>query len=298
LPVLPIGVLSFRDNQQTVYDLGVKTENSNEEGRIMKASIKMGAGILAFGLLQACSTGTDTQSKRVNPPKGASTTENSVTTNKAEGSPEVYDASTIEGLNLTAEQLSAKFEAVKATRSTSSMVTAEATKEASPSVIAPIAPAPADAAAPAPKDADMAKIASAAGASGLSAEKIRAAFAEKMKKYPNALTQADADYLSVRLGEFTQHMAAKRYNQASTSWNEFSHRMAELHSKKSQKLSLTYYREGGRRYGGGLLTTLIGAVGSVLNIALEVVTTVVVEVVPIVVEVPLTLVDAVFQILI
>jgi len=61
---------------------------------------------------------------------------------------------------------------------------------------------------------------------------------------------------------------------------------------------LTYYREGGRRYGGGLLTTLIGAVGSVLNIALEVVTTVVAVAVPIVVEVPLTLIDAVFQILI
>ena len=264
----------------------------------MKASIKMTAGILAFGLLQACSTGADTQSKRVNPTKSVKASDNSAASNKAEGSPEVNDASAVEGLDLTAEQLSAKIEAIRATTSTSSMVTAEAPKEASPSVIAPIAPAPADAAPSAPKDADMVKIASAAGASGLSAEKIRAAFAEKMKKYPNALTQADADYLSVRLGEFTQHMAAKRYNQASTSWNEFSHRMAELHSKKSQKLGLTYYREGGRRYGGGLLTTLIGAVGSVLNIALEVVTTVVVEVVPIVVEVPLTLVDAVFEILI
>lgn len=259
----------------------------------MKASIKMTAGILAFGLLQACSTGADTQSKRVNPTKSVKASDNSAASNKAEDSPEVNDASAVEGLDLTAEQLSAKFEAIRATKSTSSMVTAEAPKE-----VAPIAPAPADAAPSAPKDADMAKIASAAGASGLSAEKIRAAFAEKMKKYPNALTQADADYLSVRLGEFTQHMAAKRYNQASTSWNEFSHRMAELHSKKSQKLGLTYYREGGRRYGGGLLTTLIGAVGSVLNIALEVVTTVVVEVVPIVVEVPLTLVDAVFEILI
>ena len=264
----------------------------------MKASIKMGAGILAFGLLQACSTGTDTQSKRVNPPKGASATENSVSSNKVEASSEANDASTVEELYLTAEQLSAKLEVIRATKSTSSVVTAEAPKEVAPSVIAPIAPAPADGAVPTPTEAEMAKIASVAGASGLSTDKIRAAFSEKMKKYPNALTQADADYLAIRLGEFTQHMAAKRYNQASTSWNEFSHRMAEIHGKKSQKLGLTYYREGGRRYGGGLLTTLIGAVGSVLNIALEVVTTVVAVAVPIVVEVPLTLIDAVFQILI
>ena len=258
----------------------------------MKASIKMTAGILAFGLLQACSTSTDTQSKRVNPTKGAKATENAVAMEKAEAVSEVNDATTVESLELTAEQLSAKFEAVAATRATSSIVTAEAQKEVAPSVIAP------DGAVPTPTEAEMAKIASVAGASGLSTDKIRAAFAEKMKKYPNALTQADADYLAIRLGEFTQHMAGKRYNQASTSWNEFSHRMAEIHGKKSQKLGLTYYREGGRRYGGGLLTTLISAVGSVLNIALEVVTTVVAVAVPIVVEVPLTLVDAVFQILI
>ena len=75
----------------------------------MKVSIKMTAGILAFGLLQACSTGSDSQSKRVNPTKGARATENAVAMDKVEGVSEVNDASTVESLELTAEQLSAKF---------------------------------------------------------------------------------------------------------------------------------------------------------------------------------------------
>ena len=170
---------------------------------------------------------------------------------------------------------------------------------------------------------EIAPAAEATGATGATAEakpqpvtnsdalataqsKIDEAFAAKMKQYPGALSAVESEFIRGQLNLFVQQSAAKDTAAATATWNGITSRLNKIKASRQQKgLALAdhqmaaadrYAEYGYRR--GGLLTTLVRAVGRVLSVGVRLVAEVVSVAVPAVIETAAELVDSVFYILI
>ncbi|MEN9836145.1 MAG: hypothetical protein RL011_2338 [Pseudomonadota bacterium] len=136
--------------------------------------------------------------------------------------------------------------------------------------------------------------------------KIDEAFAAKMKQYPGALSAVESEFIRGQLNLFVQQSAAKDTAAATATWNGITSRLNKIKASRQQSgLALAdhqmatadrYAEYGYRR--GGLLTTLVRAVGRVLSVGVRLVAEVVSVAVPAVIETAAELVDSVFYILI